>query len=73
MPHLLAALFGRYVLHMNGGILLGALAGAGTVVAALQAVEDDAESNVPALGFTVPYALNNVLLTACGPLIVALV
>jgi putative transport protein len=58
---------------MNGGVLMGALAGAGTVVAALQAIQDDGESSVPALGFTVPYALNNVLLTACGPLIVALV
>jgi putative transport protein len=73
IPHIICLLFGRFVLRMNGGILLGALAGAGTVVAALQAIEDDADSSVPALGFTVPYAINNILLTALGPIIVALV
>jgi putative transport protein len=73
IPHLVTILFGRHVLKLNAGLLMGACAGAGTVVAALQAVQDDAESSVPALGFTVPYALSNVLLTAWGPVVVALV
>ncbi len=40
--------------------------------AALRAVQDEARSSVPALGYTVPYAIGNILLTAWGPVIVAL-
>jgi putative transport protein len=72
VPHLVAILFGRYVLRMNPLILLGACSGAGTVTAALRAVQEEAQSKLPALGYTVPYAVGNILLTAWGPVIVAL-
>jgi len=72
IPHITAILFGRYVLKMNPVILLGACAGAGTMTAALRAVQDEAQSKLPALGYTVPYAVGNILLTAWGPVIVAL-
>lgn len=72
IPHTVAILFGRYVLRMNPLILLGACAGAGTITAALRAIEDAAGSKLPALGYTVPYAIGNILLTAWGPVIVAL-
>jgi putative transport protein len=71
-PHIVTILFGRYVLRMNPLILLGASAGAGTITAALRAVQDEAQSRVPALGYTVPYAIGNILLTAWGPVLVAL-
>jgi putative transport protein len=71
-PHLSAVLFGRYVLKMNPVLLLGACAGAGTATAALRAVQDEAGSKLPVLGYTVPYALGNILLTAWGPVIVIL-
>jgi len=71
-PHVTALLFGRYVLNMNPVILLGACAGAGTVTAALRAIQDEAGSKLPALGYTVPYAIGNILLTAWGPVIVML-
>jgi putative transport protein len=71
-PHTVAILFGRYVLKMNPLIVLGACAGAGTITAALRAVQDEARSSVPALGYTVPYALGNILLTAWGPVLVAM-
>jgi putative transport protein len=71
-PHITALLFGRYVLRMNPLILLGACAGAGTVTAALRAVQDEAQSKLPVLGYTVPYAIGNILLTAWGPVIVML-
>jgi putative transport protein len=57
---------------MNPVILLGACSGAGTITAGLRAVQEKAESTLPALGYTVPYALGNILLTAWGPVIVAL-
>jgi putative transport protein len=72
LPHITAILFGRYVLRMNPLILLGACSGAGTVTAALRALQEEAQSKLPALGYTVPYALGNILLTAWGPVIVAL-
>ena len=71
-PHLTAVLFGRYVLKMNPVLLLGACAGAGTATAALRAVQDEAGSKLPVLGYAVPYALGNILLTAWGPVIVYL-
>jgi len=72
IPHTLGILFGRYVLKMEPLIVLGACAGAGTITAALRAVQDEARSSVPALGYTVPYAIGNILLTAWGPVLVAL-
>ncbi|MCL4806388.1 MAG: aspartate-alanine antiporter, partial [Thermoanaerobaculia bacterium] len=71
-PHTAALLFGRYVLRMNPVILLGACSGAGTVTAALRSIQDEADSKLPVLGYTVPYAIGNILLTAWGPVIVML-
>ena len=71
-PHIVALLFGLHVLKMNPVILFGACAGAGTVTAALRAIQDEAESKIPVLGYTVPYAIGNILLTAWGPVIVML-
>ena len=70
LPHTLGILCGRYVLRMSPLVVLGACAGAGTITAALRAVQDEAKSNVPALGYTVPYAIGNILLTAWGPVLV---
>ena len=72
LPHTLGILVGRYVLKMNPLIVLGACAGAGTITAALRAVQDETKSSIPALGYTVPYAIGNILLTAWGPVIVAM-
>ncbi len=72
LPHTVAILFGRYVLGMNPLILLGVCSGAGTVTAALRALQEESQSNLPVLGYTVPYAIGNILLTAWGPVIVAL-
>jgi putative transport protein len=72
LPHATAILFGRYILKMNPLILLGACSGAGTMTAALRAIQDEAQSKLPALGYTVPYAVGNIVLTAWGPVIVAL-
>jgi putative transport protein len=72
LPHTLSILFGRYVLKMNPLIVLGACAGAGTITAALRAIQDESRSSVPALGYTVPYAIGNILLTAWGPVLVTM-
>ncbi len=72
LPHVVGLLVGRHLLRMDPVILLGAQAGAGTTTAALKAIQDAAASKLPVLGYTVPYALGNILLTAWGPVIVAL-
>lgn len=71
IPHAVSFVLGRYIFRLNAGQLMGALAGAGTVTAALQAVVDESDSSVPVLGYTVPFAINNILLTAWGPVVVA--
>src|SRR5436189_811355 len=72
LPHTVAILFGRYVLKMNPVIVLGACSGAGTITAALRAIQEEAKSDLPALGYTVPYAIGNIVLTAWGPVLVAM-
>ena len=47
LPHTLAILFGRYVLRMNPLVLLGACTGAGTVNAALRALEENRRASCP--------------------------
>ena len=72
LPHTVAILFGRYVLKMNPVIVLGACSGAGTITAALRAIQEEAQSELPALGYTVPYAIGNIVLTSWGPVLVAM-
>ena len=72
LPQVAALAVGHYLLKMNPLLLLGGLAGAQTFTGALAAVQEKAGSRIPVLGYTVPYATSNVLLTAGGTLIVAL-
>ena len=72
-PHILSLAFGKMVLKLNPVLLFGALTGAGTITAALNALKEDAESSLPALGYTIPFAIGNVLLTVWGTVIVHLV
>ncbi|MGH8235640.1 MAG: transporter [Steroidobacteraceae bacterium] len=73
VPQIATMYFARYVLRMDPVLICGALAGAQTQDAALLAASDAAESSTPILGFTVPYAIGNVMLTLLGPLVIALV
>jgi len=73
IPHILTWLFGLYLLKLNPALLLGAMTGAGTCTAATNSVKEDAKSAVPVIGYTVPYAIGNVLLTVWGALIVSIV
>lgn len=72
VPHVVGLLIGRFVFRMNPVILLGVCTGAGTLTAGLKALQDESQSKLPVLGYTVPYAVGNILLTAWGPVIVAL-
>ena len=69
-PLIASTLYARYVLKMSPAIICGALAGLLTCTAGLNAVVTEADSQTPVLGYTVPYAIANVLLTLLGPVIV---
>jgi len=70
MPFIVGIFAGKYVFKFHPGVLLGACAGARTTTAALGAIQDVAQSNVPALGYTVTYAVGNMLLIVWGVVIV---
>ncbi|MBU4200609.1 MAG: aspartate-alanine antiporter [Verrucomicrobia bacterium] len=72
IPLVVGLLVGKYIFKMHPGILLGACAGARTTTAALGAIQEEAQSKVPALGYTVTYAVGNTLLTIWGVIIVML-
>jgi putative transport protein len=72
LPHIVTILVGRYVFRMHPGIVLGVCAGAGTSAPGLAAVQERANSKVPALAYGVSYALGNVLLALWGSVIVVL-
>jgi len=70
MPFVVGIFVGKYIFKMNAGIILGACAGARTTTAALGAIQDVAKSKIPALGYTVTYAVGNTLLIIWGVVIV---
>jgi aspartate-alanine antiporter len=73
LPPLVALYFGRFILHLHPMILFGALAGAQTEAASMNKIIEQSGSNTPVIGFTVCYAISNVLLAVCGPIIVFVV
>jgi AspT/YidE/YbjL antiporter-like protein len=73
VPIIVALYFGKFVLKLHPVVLLGALGGGQTVAASLNAANEEADSMTPVLGFTVTYAIANVLLAIWGPIIVAVV
>jgi len=61
------------ILRFNPAIAFGAITGAMTSGAALSVVCKEADSNVPALGYTGTYAFANILLTIAGTVVLSLV
>ncbi|MGW6487111.1 aspartate-alanine antiporter [Streptomyces sp. NPDC055056] len=72
VPLLIGFLFGHYVQKLRFPLLMGVLAGGQTTTAAIGAINEASRSQVPTLGYTIPYAVGNVLLTIWGAVIVLL-
>jgi putative transport protein len=70
IPLVVAVLLGHYVFKFHPAILFGVCAGVRTTTAALGMIQDVAKSKVPALGYGMPYAIGNTLLTIFGMVIV---
>jgi putative transport protein len=73
LPHIVTILVGKHLFRLHPGILLGVCCGAGTSAPALAAVEEVADSKVPALGYGVGCALGNVILALWGTVVVLLI
>jgi putative transport protein len=72
VPLVLAMYVGKYLFRFDDAILLGCCSGARTTTASLGLVCDQAKSQVPALGYTVTYAVGNTLLTIWGMVLIIL-
>ncbi|MGW2839902.1 aspartate-alanine antiporter [Streptomyces sp. NPDC001493] len=72
VPLIVGFLFGHYVQRIKFPVLMGVLAGGQTTTAAIGAVNETSKSQIPTLGYTIPYAVGNVLLTVWGAVIVLL-
>jgi len=72
VPLLLGMLAGRFIFRFDPAILFGCCAGARTSSASIGLICETAKSQIPTLGYTVPYAIGNTLLTVWGMVIVIL-
>jgi putative transport protein len=72
IPLILGAYVGKYLFRFHDAILLGIISGARTTTASLGLVCDRAQSQIPALGYTVTYAVGNTFLTIWGMVVILL-
>jgi putative transport protein len=72
VPIILGLFIGKFIFRFHDAILLGILSGARTTTASLGLVCDRAGSQIPALGYTVTYAVGNTLLTIWGMVLIML-
>lgn len=73
LPLIIGLLMARYLFRFHPALALGCTAGARTTTAALGAIQDVVESETPALGYTVTYAVGNTLLIIWGVVIVLMI
>ncbi|MDQ0144025.1 aspartate-alanine antiporter [Cupriavidus necator] len=71
-PACLSLWIGHKLLRIEGPLLVGAIAGQHVSTPAISAILAASQSSVPLLGYTITYAIANVLLPVLGPVIVSL-
>jgi putative transport protein len=72
LPLIFGMFIAKYLFRFHDALTLGIVSGARTTTASLGLICDLGKSQVPALGYTVTYAVGNVLLTSWGMVIVML-
>lgn len=72
LPPLLAWIYGLYVRKMNPAILAGACAGGRNSTPAMKGAQDECQSDMPAVGYPVPYALTSMIVLVLGYLAMVL-
>lgn len=72
IPLILGMFMAKYVFKFHDALNLGIISGSRTTTASLGLVCDQAKSQIPALGYTVTYAVGNTLLTIWGMVVIML-
>jgi putative transport protein len=72
VPVVLGMFVAKYLFRFHDALTLGIVSGSRTTTASLGLVCDQAKSQVPALGYTVTYAVGNTLLTIWGMILIML-
>jgi len=72
LPLVFGMFIAKYMFRFHDALTLGIISGARTTTASLGLVCDIAGSQVPALGYTVTYAVGNTLLTIWGMVMIVL-
>ncbi|MGF6755017.1 aspartate-alanine antiporter [Paraburkholderia sp. GAS42] len=72
IPGLLSLWIGRAFLKLETPMLLGAIAGQQCSTPAISALVGVTGNSTPVIGYTITYALSNILLPLLGPLVVGL-
>jgi putative transport protein len=72
VPLVLGMFVAKYLFRFHDALTLGIVSGSRTTTASLGLVCDQAKSQVPALGYTVTYAVGNTLLTIWGMVLIIL-
>jgi len=72
IPLVLGMFVAKYLFRFHDALNLGIVSGSRTTTASLGLVCDQAKSQIPALGYTVTYAVGNTLLTVWGMVVIML-
>lgn len=72
LPLIFGMFIAKYIFRFHDALTLGIVSGARTTTASLGLVCDLGQSQVPALGYTVTYAVGNTLLTIWGMVVIIL-
>ncbi len=72
VPLILGMFMAKYIFKFHDALILGIVSGSRTTTASLGLVCDMGKSQVPALGYTVTYAVGNTLLTIWGMVLIML-
>lgn len=72
VPALVSLLIGAHLLKIEVPILLGAIAGQHCSTPTITALVSQSQSTIPVIGYTVTYAISNVLLPLMGPIVVGM-
>ncbi|MBO9588818.1 aspartate-alanine antiporter [Devosia sp.] len=72
IPALVSLFVGWKLMKIEAPILLGAIAGQHCSTPAITALVSQSKSGIPVIGYTVTYAISNVLLPLMGPVVVGM-
>lgn len=72
IPAFVSLLVGSKLMKIETPILLGVIAGQHCSTPTISSLVSQAGNSIPVIGYTVTYAISNVLLPLMGPVVVAL-